>query len=60
MKKLRAFGIIGIFWGIFGSIVALSALIVEKGISRTINLVSGLTLIAMALFFFYLDHKQTR
>ncbi len=59
-KKLRAFGIIGIFWGIFGSIVALSALIVEEKISKIINLASGFTLILMALLFFYLDRKQRK
>ncbi|MCD6454740.1 MAG: hypothetical protein J7L62_05500 [Candidatus Aminicenantes bacterium] len=60
MKKLRAFGIVGIFWGLFGTIVALSSLIVEDKVSKIINFSAGFTLIVMALLFFYLDRKQIK
>ncbi len=57
MKKLRAFGIISAFWGLFGLIVFLSAFLVEEKISRLVNLASGGVLLAMAALFFYLDRK---
>ncbi len=57
MKKLRAFGIISGFWGMFGVIVFLSAFLVNEKISKIVNFASGGVLLAMAALFYYLARK---